>query len=112
MRCVWRWNSSRRPDWGTTCRRPPPWCTTWATPGWGSVSTRFHFAVGPSKTEDLAYLTPANLFHVQLSDLADRLRETAADRDRILPGDGDLPLTAIVRHLRAIDYQARCRWRS
>jgi 4-hydroxyphenylpyruvate dioxygenase len=65
----------------------------------------FHFAVGPSKTEDLAYLTPDNLFHVQLSDLADRLRETAADRDRILPGDGDLPLTTIVRHLRAIDYQ-------
>ncbi|MHB8955230.1 MAG: sugar phosphate isomerase/epimerase family protein [Pirellulaceae bacterium] len=65
----------------------------------------FHFAVGPSKTEDLAYLNPENLFHVQLSDLIDQLRETATDRDRILPGDGDLPLATIVRHLQVIDYQ-------
>lgn len=65
----------------------------------------FHFAVGRSKTEDLAVLHPENLFHVQLCDLADRPREFAADADRILPGDGDLPLDLIIDALRRIDYQ-------
>ncbi|MBS0209449.1 MAG: sugar phosphate isomerase/epimerase [Planctomycetes bacterium] len=64
----------------------------------------FHFANGPSKTEDLGYLTPANLFHVQLCDLAGVPRELANDADRILPGDGDLPLEPIVAYLREISY--------
>jgi 2-keto-myo-inositol isomerase len=64
----------------------------------------FHFYVGPSKTEDLGYLSPANLFHVQLCDLADVPREFAADADRILPGDGDLPLAFIVQALQQIGY--------
>ena len=74
-------------------------------PWLGICLDTFHFAVGPSKTEDLACLTQDNLFHVHISDLADRLRERATDRDRILPGDGDLPLATIVRRLRALDYQ-------
>jgi len=64
----------------------------------------FHLWCGPSKLEDLQLLTPANLFHVQLCDLADKARELAADADRILPGDGDLPIAAVVRHLEAIGY--------
>lgn len=64
----------------------------------------FHFHVGPSKLEDLAYLTRDNLFHVQLSDLAGVARELAADSDRILPGDGDLPLVPVIDHLRSIGY--------
>jgi 2-keto-myo-inositol isomerase len=65
----------------------------------------FHFYMGPSKLEDLAYLTPSNLFHVQLSDLADVPREFAVDSDRILPGDGDFQLQPILDHLRAIGYE-------
>jgi 2-keto-myo-inositol isomerase len=61
--------------------------------------------VGPSKTEDLAYLTVDNLFHVQLSDLADTPRELARDADRILPGDGDINLAPVIEHLRRIDYR-------
>lgn len=64
----------------------------------------FHFFTGPSMTEDLAFLTNDNLFHVQLCDLADVPREMAADRDRILPGDGDIPLEGLIEHLKAIDY--------
>ncbi len=64
----------------------------------------FHFSVGRSKTEDLAYLNPHNLFHVQLCDLADRPRELAADSDRILPGDGDLRLETLVESLRQCGY--------
>src|SRR5262245_22291504 len=64
----------------------------------------FHFATGPSKTEDLGYLTSANLFHVQLCDLAGVPRELATDADRVLPGDGDLPLARLIEHLRTIGY--------
>ncbi len=65
----------------------------------------FHYYQGPSKEEDLAYLHPANLFHVQLSDTSGVAREFAADGDRILPGDGDFNLQPIVDRLHAIGYQ-------
>jgi 4-hydroxyphenylpyruvate dioxygenase len=64
----------------------------------------FHFYLGPSKLEDLAYLSSNNLFHVQLSDLAGLPRELASDADRVLPGDGDFHLEPIVEHLRSIGY--------
>jgi 2-keto-myo-inositol isomerase len=64
----------------------------------------FHYYTGPSKFEDLALLTPANLFHVQMSDLAGVARELATDEDRILPGDGDFQLTPLVDHFRRIGY--------
>jgi 2-keto-myo-inositol isomerase len=65
----------------------------------------FHYYVGPSKAEDLGYLSAANLFHVQVCDLAGTARELATDADRVLPGDGDFDWPAIVGHLRAIGYQ-------
>ncbi|MFM7844603.1 MAG: sugar phosphate isomerase/epimerase family protein [Planctomycetota bacterium] len=64
----------------------------------------FHHLIGPSKTEDLHYLTAENLFHVQVSDLADVPRELASDADRILPGDGDFPWPPLLERLRQIDY--------
>lgn len=64
----------------------------------------FHWHVGPSTTEDLAYLTPQNLFHVQVCDLADTPRELARDAHRILPGEGDIPLAPLLAHLRKIGY--------
>lgn len=65
----------------------------------------FHYYAGPSKAEDLAYLTRDNLFHVQLCDLADTPREFASDADRILPGDGDFQLQPILDALRTIVYE-------
>ncbi len=65
----------------------------------------FHYYVGPSKQEDLAYLTTDNLFHVQLCDIADTPREFARDADRILPGEGDICFEPIIGHLREIDYR-------
>jgi len=59
----------------------------------------FHYYKGPSKLEDIALLTPKNLAYVQVADLAGVPRELATDSDRILPGDGDLPLTALLRAL-------------
>jgi 4-hydroxyphenylpyruvate dioxygenase len=75
------------------------------SPHLGLCLDAFHFFVGPSKLSDLDYLEPSNLFHVQLCDLADTPRECARDSDRILPGDGDIPLGAIVQRLREINYQ-------
>jgi sugar phosphate isomerase/epimerase len=64
----------------------------------------FHYYTGPSKFDDLALLTPANLAFVQLADLAGVPRELATDADRVLPGDGDIRLPSIVDQLRSIGY--------
>jgi 2-keto-myo-inositol isomerase len=74
-------------------------------PNLGLCLDTFHFFTGPSKTEDLAYLTPENLFHVQLSDLSGVARELATDSHRILPGEGDLPVAGLIEHLKMIGYQ-------
>lgn len=74
------------------------------SPHLGICLDAFHFSVGSSKTEDLGYLLPENLFHVQLCDLSGVAREFATDADRILPGDGDLNLAGIVARLTEIDY--------
>jgi sugar phosphate isomerase/epimerase len=75
------------------------------SPHLGICLDLFHHWVGPSKTEDLNYLTADNLFHVQMSDLADVPRELASDADRILPGDGDYPWPPLLQRLRQIDYR-------
>ena len=73
-------------------------------PSVGICLDLFHFFVGPSKFHDLGLLTAENLFHVQVSDVADRPRELATDADRILPGDGDFRLRPVFDHLRQIGY--------
>ena len=65
----------------------------------------FQMEIGPSKWADLQLLSAQNLFHVQVSDLADVPREFAADGDRILPGDGNVPIDAVIRRLDEIDYR-------
>jgi 4-hydroxyphenylpyruvate dioxygenase len=64
----------------------------------------FHYYTGPSKFEDLAGLTSANLAFVQVCDVAGVPRELATDADRVFPGEGDFRLEAIVQHLRRIGY--------
>jgi 2-keto-myo-inositol isomerase len=75
------------------------------SPNLGLCLDAFHYYMGPSKEEDLLYLTPQNLFHVQLCDTSGVARELATDADRILPGDGDFNLQPIVQRLQAIGYQ-------
>lgn len=74
------------------------------SPHVGLCLDAFHYYVGPSKPEDLAYLTRENLFHVQLCDLPGVARELAVDGDRILPGDGEIPLEPLVAALRTVGY--------
>jgi 4-hydroxyphenylpyruvate dioxygenase len=75
------------------------------SPHLGICFDAFHYYTGPSKLEDLVYVTAANLFHVQLCDLADVPREVAVDADRILPGDGDFQLQPLLDHFKTIGYQ-------
>lgn len=65
----------------------------------------FHYYTGPSKFEDLAYLSVENLAWVQVCDLSGTPRELAGDADRILPGEGDFQLDPILKHLARIGYQ-------
>jgi sugar phosphate isomerase/epimerase len=76
-----------------------------ASPHLGLCLDAFHWHAGPSKTEDLGYLSANNLFHVQLCDLADTPREFAKDSHRILPGEGDIPLVPLIEQLRRINYR-------
>lgn len=64
----------------------------------------FHYYTGPSKFEDLAYLSLENLAWVQICDLGGTPRELAGDADRILPGEGDFQIAPILDHLGAIGY--------
>ncbi len=64
----------------------------------------FHFYKGPSKHEDLERLTAANLFHVQVCDVAGVPRELMTDADRVMPGEGDFRLEPIVQRLKQIGY--------
>jgi sugar phosphate isomerase/epimerase len=64
----------------------------------------FQYYKGPSKPEDLDRLTPANLFHVQVCDVAGVPRELMTDADRVMPGDGDFRLEPIIRTLKANGY--------
>jgi 2-keto-myo-inositol isomerase len=65
----------------------------------------FHYYTGPSKFDDLAGLTPANLAFVQVCDVAGVPREIATDADRVFPGEGDFRLDPILHHLRRIGYE-------
>ena len=75
------------------------------SPHLGVCLDLFHFHAGPSKLADLNLLSSDNLFHVQLSDIADVPREFATDSHRIMPGEGDAPTTAVVDRLHEISYE-------
>jgi sugar phosphate isomerase/epimerase len=72
--------------------------------GIGVCLDLFHYYTGPSKFEDLAYLTPETLAWVQLCDLSGTPRELASDGDRIFPGEGDFQIEPILDHLGRIGY--------
>jgi sugar phosphate isomerase/epimerase len=73
-------------------------------PNAGVCLDTFHYYKGPSKLEDLSRLTAANLFHVQVSDVAGVPREIMTDSDRVLPGEGDFRHEPVVQRLREIGY--------
>ena len=73
--------------------------------GVGVCLDLFHYYTGPSKFEDLAYLSTENLAWVQVCDLSGVPRELAGDADRIFPGEGDFQIGPILDHLTSIGYE-------
>jgi sugar phosphate isomerase/epimerase len=73
-------------------------------PNAGVCLDAFHYYKGPSKPEDLERLTAANLFHVQVCDVAGVPRELMSDSERVMPGEGDFRLEPIVQRLKQIHY--------
>lgn len=59
----------------------------------------FHFWNGPSKESDLELLREIPLGLVQASDIAGIPRELASDGQRILPGEGDIPLKSLLEKI-------------
>ncbi|QEH34543.1 Inosose isomerase [Aquisphaera giovannonii] len=73
-------------------------------PNVGVCLDLFHYYTGPSKFEDLGYLSAENLAWVQACDVGGTPRELAGDGDRIFPGEGDFQIGPIIDHLGAIGY--------
>jgi sugar phosphate isomerase/epimerase len=77
---------------------------TCAHPCLGLCLDLFHFYKGPSKMEDLLLLDSQRLWHVQVCDVAGIPREFWTDADRILPGEGDIPLPLVLEQLQRLGY--------
>ncbi|MDP9235789.1 MAG: sugar phosphate isomerase/epimerase [Chloroflexota bacterium] len=66
----------------------------------GMVIDTFHFHAGGSRLADLANVLPDKLFVVHLNGCEDRPRGQLTDAHRLYPGEGALPIQAILRALR------------
>lgn len=67
----------------------------------------FHYFAGISKLEDLDLLRQGELVHLHINDVPAGIpREALTDGDRMLPGDGILPLQTILSRLKAKGYDS------
>jgi sugar phosphate isomerase/epimerase len=64
----------------------------------------FHFWAGMSKFEDLDAIRPGEIAHVHLQDVLDTPRELIDNNGRVIPGDGQAPVAAILRTLAEKQY--------
>ncbi len=70
----------------------------------GLVIDAFHFYVGGSRFEDLARLDPKRLFIVHLADVEHAERSKLGKPNRVLPGEGVLPLQELVAAVKRLGY--------
>ncbi len=71
----------------------------------GLVIDAFHFYAGGSRIEDLDGLDGAQVFVVHLDDAESGEPSSLTDAQRLMPGDGVIPLTPLVTRLQAIGYR-------
>ncbi len=71
----------------------------------GVVLDLFHFMNGPSKFSDLYQGDVNKIYLVQVCDMSSMPREFSRDSDRILPGDGNYPITELMQSLKDTGYQ-------
>ena len=70
-------------------------------PNVGIVIDTFHFHAGGSRMEDLARVPVEKLFVIHLNGCEDRPRGELTDAHRLFPGEGAIPIEAILRALGA-----------
>jgi sugar phosphate isomerase/epimerase len=70
----------------------------------GILFDTFHFYRGISKMEDIDNVNGEKIFFVHINDVANKPREILTDKDRVLPGEGIMPLKEIVKRLKKIKY--------
>ncbi len=71
----------------------------------GIVLDMFHFYAGKSKWEDFDTISKEDILLVHLNDVKDIPREIMGDKDRVLPGEGILPVREIIGRLEKVGYQ-------
>jgi len=64
----------------------------------------FHFWSGLSKFEDLDMIRPGEIAHVHFQDILDTPRELIDNNGRVIPGDGNAPVVAILKKLAEKQY--------
>ena len=74
-------------------------------PSVGLVIDAFHFYVGGSRLTDLDGLDPSRLFIVHLDDAEPGNVCGLSDAQRLLPGEGAVPLDALIRTLERSGYR-------
>jgi len=74
----------------------------------GMVIDTFHFHAGGSRIDDIARVPVDKLFVVHLNGCEDRPRVDLTDAHRLYPGDGIIPIDAILGQLRAIGFDGVC----
>ena len=75
-----------------------------ARPNLGIVFDTFHFFVGGSAMTEITPAATRLIRLVHINDVESKLREAMTDADRLLPGEGVLPLDAMLRALKANGY--------
>ena len=65
----------------------------------------FHFWSGMSKFEDLDMIRPGELAHAHFQDILDTPRELIDNNGRVIPGDGNAPVVAILKKLAEKQYR-------
>jgi sugar phosphate isomerase/epimerase len=75
-----------------------------AAPNLGIMFDSFHFHKGNSQFSDLEALWPGDIAFVHINDAPDIPREVVTDQDRVIPGQGVLPLQQILQAVRAAGY--------
>ncbi|MEX2246721.1 MAG: sugar phosphate isomerase/epimerase [Dehalococcoidia bacterium] len=70
----------------------------------GMVIDTFHFHAGGSRLDDIARVDVEKLFVVHVNGCEDRPREELTDAHRLYPGEGAIPIEAVLSRLRARGY--------
>jgi 2-keto-myo-inositol isomerase len=78
-----------------------------ARPNVGLVLDTFHFFAGGSRLASIRQVDPGKIFVVHLNDVERAPRRKMHDALRLFPGKGIIPLTSILRALKAIGYSGK-----